>query len=53
MSPIFDFRCDCGHFKIDELVSIKEVVICPCGEVMTKDISAPSLGNMDKLGRSK
>lgn len=50
----FDFKCKCGIVLIDKLVKKHdEIVLCECGKKMKKCISAPNIGGMDNLGRSK
>jgi putative FmdB family regulatory protein len=52
--PIYDFFCNCGECKLDEMVKdFKEVVTCDsCGKKMERAISAPKLAGFDKAGRS-
>ena len=53
--PIYDYFCNCGDSKLDEIVKdFKEVVTCDeCSEKMERAISAPKLGGFDKSGRSR
>lgn len=53
--PIYDYFCNCGESKLDEIVKdFKEVVTCDeCGKKMERAISAPKLGGFDKSGRSR
>jgi len=51
--PIFNYECECGEHKQELVKKYDDKVKCDCGKVMTKLIGVPSLGGMDKLGRSK
>lgn len=53
--PIFDYFCNCGDAKIDEIVkNYKEDVICDsCGKNMSRGVSAPNLIGFDSNGTSK
>jgi len=53
--PIFDYSCNCGNVKLDEIVrSYKDAVKCDiCGEEMERAISAPNLVGFDSNGTSK
>jgi len=53
--PTYDYFCDCGAVKLDEIVKhFKEVVKCEeCGQEMARGLAAPNLGGFDKQGSSK
>lgn len=53
--PTYDYKCQCAKETKENylILNSKEVVNCSCGKEMIKQVSAPRLGNMDKLGRSK
>ena len=53
--PTFDYFCNCGESKIDEIVkSYREVITCDkCSEEMERGICAPNLNGFDKNGTSK
>jgi putative FmdB family regulatory protein len=53
--PTHDFKCPrCKHTQEDWVRNDREVTKCDkCGHIMDKQVSAPNLGGMDKLGRTK
>lgn len=51
--PTFDYKCKCGKHVSERVNKWDDEVHCACGKVMSKQASAPNLGGMDKLGRTK
>lgn len=53
--PAFDFKCtNCDHAGEYWLRKYDEILNCSkCNHVMNKQASAPNLGGMDSIGRSK
>lgn len=51
--PIYDYKCECGKTKQNVLAKFSDTIKCECGKEMERCISAPNIGGMDNLGRSK
>ena len=51
MCPIFDYNCNCGQVRKDELVKdSNELVLCVCGEPMEKIYNyAPKMFDPNKV----
>ena len=53
--PIYDYFCNCGEVKLDEMVkSYKNKVVCDsCNEDMERGVCVPNLVGFDSNGTSK
>lgn len=55
--PIYEYKCGKCHHKFDMIRHWSErgdKAVCPiCANESKPQVSSPSLGNMDNLGRTK
>lgn len=53
--PRYQYKCECGR-REEAFLPMSEcnkVISCECGRKMKKVITAPAIGGMDNLGRSR